>query len=265
MFLAGNIIPDRNQAAGAALQLSATRFPVRRAKRSKVQAVQVHLMRRILSAGLTGSRKLPSETSLERRLAVSRVTVRGAIDSLRDAGLINSYQGAGHFAQPVCVPVISGRWEPADLLFQSYGGLVEWMPVENAADTPEAALHKLRFAGGAETVATGALVSVAGVPVCFERVQLSAGVCRNDVAMWLDRSFCIERNGEIGGGYTASVAIDNVFAEPAVAGLMEISAGTAALRKSLALWAPSGRFAGLVQRYFHPQLVAISPDRGVNR
>ncbi|MGI8662579.1 MAG: GntR family transcriptional regulator [Acidimicrobiales bacterium] len=55
------------------------------------------LRERIAAGELTGARLLPSEAELSGAYAASRVTVRRALDVLRDEGLVASRQGYGWF------------------------------------------------------------------------------------------------------------------------------------------------------------------------
>ncbi len=60
------------------------------------------LMEHMLSSGLTRGDKLPSESDLVRRFDVSRVTVRQALEALRDEGIIESHHGKGWFLRRIC-------------------------------------------------------------------------------------------------------------------------------------------------------------------
>lgn len=66
-----------------------------------------NLRDRIRSGGVTAGRLLPSESSLSEEFSVSRVTVRRALEQLREAGLIDSRQGLGWFVagDPVRQPL----------------------------------------------------------------------------------------------------------------------------------------------------------------
>jgi len=55
------------------------------------------LLERILSTGLTRGDRLPSEHELIRQFDVSRVTVRQALEALREDGIIESHHGKGWF------------------------------------------------------------------------------------------------------------------------------------------------------------------------
>lgn len=63
----------------------------------RYQLIADDLRDRIRTGGFTAGRLLPSEASLSEEFSVSRVTVRRALDQLRDAGLVDSRQGLGWF------------------------------------------------------------------------------------------------------------------------------------------------------------------------
>ena len=63
----------------------------------RYQPIADALTERIVDGGEAAGRLLPSEASLSEEFAVSRVTVRRALEQLRDNGLIDSRQGLGWF------------------------------------------------------------------------------------------------------------------------------------------------------------------------
>ena len=67
------------------------------------------LLERILSTGLTRGDRLPSEHDLIRQFDVSRVTVRQALEALRDDGIVESRHGKGWFLRRVCAVQDLGR------------------------------------------------------------------------------------------------------------------------------------------------------------
>jgi GntR family transcriptional regulator len=73
----------------------------------RYQMIADNLRDRIRSGGVTAGRLLPSESSLSEEFSVSRVTVRRALEQLREAGLIDSRQGLGWFVagDPVRQPL----------------------------------------------------------------------------------------------------------------------------------------------------------------
>jgi len=67
------------------------------------------LLDRILSSGLTRGDRLPSEHDLIRQFDVSRVTVRQALEALREDGIVESHHGKGWFLRRVCAVQNLGR------------------------------------------------------------------------------------------------------------------------------------------------------------
>src|SRR5690606_34785655 len=70
---------------------------------TRYQAIADALRRRIEGGELVAGRLLPSEAELSAEFDASRVTVRRALELLRDDGLVDSRQGFGWFvaADPV--------------------------------------------------------------------------------------------------------------------------------------------------------------------
>ena len=63
----------------------------------RYQLIADDLRERIRAGGYTAGRLLPSESNLSEEFSVSRVTVRRALEQLRESGLIDSQQGLGWF------------------------------------------------------------------------------------------------------------------------------------------------------------------------
>lgn len=81
------------------------------------------LMDRILSSGLGRGDKLPSENDLMRQFDVSRVTVRQALEALREDGIIESHHGKGWFLRRLCAVQNLSR-------LQGFGEMLAPMGVE---------------------------------------------------------------------------------------------------------------------------------------
>ena len=77
--------------------------------RYKYVAVRDSLRDEIIRGVFAEDDKLPSESALEAKYGVSRVTVRLALDALRKAGLIESRQGKGYFVRRLQVVQDLGR------------------------------------------------------------------------------------------------------------------------------------------------------------
>lgn len=80
----------------------------------QVRSIRYHdianaLRQRVQSGGLTAGRLLPSESALSHEFGVSRVTVRRALDVLREEGLVSARQGFGWFVSSDPVLQALGR------------------------------------------------------------------------------------------------------------------------------------------------------------
>lgn len=67
----------------------------------KYDAISRVLRERILAGDYSQDAQLPSESALQAEFAVSRVTIRLALDVLRAGGLVESRQGKGYFVRPL--------------------------------------------------------------------------------------------------------------------------------------------------------------------
>jgi GntR family transcriptional regulator len=92
---------SRKGAAGRAGPAAGSRY--------KYVAVRDSLRDRIFRGAFAKDDKLPSESALGADFGVSRVTVRLALDALRQAGLIESRQGKGYFVRRLPVVQDLGR------------------------------------------------------------------------------------------------------------------------------------------------------------
>lgn len=68
---------------------------------AKYASISRVLRDRILAGCYPPDAQLPSESALQGEFAVSRVTIRLALDLLRAAGLVESRQGKGYFVRPL--------------------------------------------------------------------------------------------------------------------------------------------------------------------
>ena len=75
----------------------------------RYRAIADELRRRVEHGELAAGALLPSESDLSAAYGVSRVTVRKALDLLRDEGLVDSRQGFGWFVAADPVPQSLGR------------------------------------------------------------------------------------------------------------------------------------------------------------
>ncbi len=258
MLASRPISPDGDRTALAAAPFRMGMGPgQRRRRKSKSGTVQDYLVQRILKGQLPGDRKLPSEASLERRLNVSRVTVRAAINALRDAGLVYSFQGAGHFARPVRIPIDPARFAPLAAVFAGFG---ETMLRHAANEMPalgRAEAQQLGVPSEEEGVRMGCLVCLGGVPLCAEMLILDESFAGAVATLWKDGMLGQAAAGDPVAGFAAQEFADHVFAPDCIAAQLGLDCGSAVMRQSLVLRSHAGVFAALVQRYIHPDLVAV--------
>src|SRR5215831_14862990 len=91
------------------------------AARYKYVALHDALRDQILRSVFVENAKLPSESALGAQYGVSRVTVRLALDTLRQSGLIESRQGKGYFVRRIRVIQDLGRLQGFSEMTASLG------------------------------------------------------------------------------------------------------------------------------------------------
>ncbi|CAN5859649.1 GntR family transcriptional regulator [soil metagenome] len=184
----------------------------------RYQEVAGDLRRQLEADELAAGRLLPSEADLSARYKASRVTVRRALDLLRDEGLVDSRQGFGWFvaADPLRQPLV--RLATIEGQLAESGLSSERMILEfGVVPAPPRARQVL----GVETVLRVTRLNLAdGEP--FARVtvwcpeELAAGLTREQVT---ERSFYDVLDVEVGG---ATQTIGAAAASPEDAALLAI-------------------------------------------
>lgn len=96
----------------------------------KYIAIRDWLSRQIAAGGFARGEQLPSEHELMARFAVSRVTVRQALDELRRAGIIDAQRGKGYFVSRLTAIHNLQR-------LQSFGEIMAPLGVETRSDVIE--------------------------------------------------------------------------------------------------------------------------------
>jgi GntR family transcriptional regulator, phosphonate transport system regulatory protein len=137
--------------------------------------VAARLAEEIGSQPPKGDQRLPSEQELARRFGVNRHTVRQAIRSLAEQGLVRAEQGRGTFiaGQPVDYPLGPRTRLTATLEAQDRAPHREILACERlAADAPSARLLELRVS--APVFAIRSLTFADGVPISTSRLLLPA-------------------------------------------------------------------------------------------
>jgi GntR family transcriptional regulator len=145
--------------------------------------VRNELARRVASGELPPGSQLPAEPQLASDLGVSRATLREALRSLEDEGLLSRTPGAGTFvtARPrlsnnldvnfgVTEAILAAGMEP---------GTSEAEVTDGPATTDEA--RRLALAPGSEVLAVERVRTADGRPVVFSRDVLSAALAEEQL------------------------------------------------------------------------------------
>jgi GntR family transcriptional regulator len=192
----------------------------------RYRAIAEELRGRVESGELGAGRLLPSESELSGAYGVSRVTVRKALDLLRDEGLIDARQGFGWFVSTDPVRQALGRLGTIEEQLEQLGVGSERRVVEFRF---VAAPARVRQVLGADAVLEVRRVNLAdGQP--FARVtvwcpeELGARLSRADV----EKAPFYELIGVAIGGATQTIGV--AAANAADAELLAVPVGSPVLR-----------------------------------
>ena len=212
----------------------------------RYRAIADDLRRRVEQGEFAAGRLLPSESELSASYAASRITIRKALDLLRDEGLVDARQGFGWFAA-------------LDPLRQSLGrlGTIEAQLADSGLHSERRVLDfgfvpappRARQVLGAATVLEVRRLNLAdGEP--FARVTVW---CPEDLGAGLSRD-AVERSPfyelldvPLGG---AVQTIGAASAAPADAALLEVPVGSPVLRCERITSTPEGRPVLLSEHVF---------------
>ena len=201
--------------------------------RYKYVAVRDSLRDEIIRGGFAEDDKLPSESALEAKYGVSRVTVRLALDALRKAGLIESRQGKGYFVRRLQVVQDLGRLQGFAEIMAPHGidvrsEIIELTEVLASAEVQKRlALEKgisvvricrIRIVGGAALS-----YDVSHFPIDIGQRLAGFDLSRVDIFALLERDLGIEI------GY-ADIALNVVTADELVAQRLAIAKGDPLVR-----------------------------------
>lgn len=168
----------------------------------KYQRIRDWLMDRILSTGLGRGDKLPSESDLTRQFDVSRVTVRQALEALRDEGIIESRHGKGWFLRRLCAVQNLGR-------LQGFGEMLAPLGVDARSEVldlaevlaPEAVATAFGLPRGSDVMQIARLRIASGRVMSYDLsyFMLDVGrrlrehdLARQDIFVLLERSLDIQ-------------------------------------------------------------------------
>lgn len=121
--LPGRAARDAGKAAGAP---KAPKVP-------KYLELKDWLLGAVLEGRFSPGTALPSEKELAQQFQVSRITVRQALDLLRESGLVTSHQGKGYFVRAISAMQDLGR-------LQGFGEMMEPLGIATRSEVLSAAI-----------------------------------------------------------------------------------------------------------------------------
>lgn len=225
---------DRNRAHGESHAFEAcppTSSPPCRLH--KYQDIGNQLMDGILAGDFPPGSYLPSESALMKRFGVSRVTIRLALNVLRDAGLIVGHQGKGYFVCTLQAVQDLGR-------LQGFGELMAPLGVETRSEVlsgeivpaPPAAAAALNLKRGEDLIKIRRLRIAAEEPmsidVSFFPLDLGRALLELDLPH-ADVFALIETELGIDIGF-ADITMSVVPGEPDVAAPLNLKTGDFVIR-----------------------------------
>jgi len=170
--------------------------------RYKYVAVRDSLRDEIVRGVFSEDDKLPSESALEARFGVSRVTVRLALDELRKSGLIESRQGKGYFVRRLQVVQDLGRLQGVGEIMAPLGidvrsEVIEQCELPASAEVqrnlgvergaPVVRISRVRIVGGAALS-----YDVSHFPIEIGQKLMRLDLGRNDIFALLEGELGIE-------------------------------------------------------------------------
>jgi len=208
------------------LALAAPRLP-------KYGAIGQALRERILSGRYAQGTQLPSESRLQGEFAVSRVTIRLALDVLRRAGLVESRQGKGYFVRPVRALHDLGRLQGfgemmASVGVEAYSVVLEvsegpaspevQRALELGRQEPAMTIRRVRVAGG-----NALSYDVSHFPLDIGRRLVELDLAHADIFVLIERTLGVDL------GF-ADLTLDVTGADSEAARHLGVDAGDPLLR-----------------------------------
>lgn len=198
--------------------------------------------------------RLPSESVQSQRMGVSRVTVRQALSSLRERGLIESKPGQGWFVVDDRAPknsLVDSRpiFEPAGKMMgfnemaRRKGSFPDSIVLEKT--TRPATLEDagvLAVTAGAEILVLRRVRRLNGVPVAFDTSVIPLYLIPNALNIDFTRASLHTSLNAVGTTLaTAETEVEAILADPELAGLLKVSVGFPLLKIQQAFFDTRGR------------------------
>lgn len=199
----------------------------------KYDAISRVLRDRILRGHYPQGAQLPSESALQGEFAVSRVTVRLALDVLRAAGLVEGRQGKGYFVRPLRALHDLGRLQGFGEMMAAVGVEAHSLvldiaegpatpevqrALELARHDPVVTIRRVRIAGG-----SALSYDVSCFPLEIGRRLAELDLAHADIFVLIERALRVDL------GY-ADLSLDVTSADAEAAGHLGVREGDAVVR-----------------------------------
>ncbi len=199
---------------------------MRRVRTIRYQEIADTLRERVAGGAYAAGRVLPSESELSVEFAASRVTVRRALETLRDAGLVDARQGFGWFVAASPLRQTLAQLGTIEAQMEAEGLRSERRVIEFAFDV--APVHVGRVLGTEQVLRVKRLNLANDVPFAVVTVwcpaELGQHLSRRDV----ERQPFYELLGVELRGATQTIGADAASIEDA--GLLGVPPGSPVLR-----------------------------------
>jgi GntR family transcriptional regulator len=191
----------------------------------KYQRIAEELRRRVAAGELAAGRLLPSESALGEAYAASRVTVRRALELLRDEGLVDARQGFGWFVAAPTVEQSLARLGTIEAQLADSGRSSERRVLDFRF--VGARSHVRKVLGADRVLEVRRLNTVDGVPFARVTVWCPSALARGLSLEDVERTTFHDLLGVALGGATQTIGADAVSA--ADADVLGVPAGSPAL------------------------------------
>lgn len=234
-------------------------------KSPKYAVLRDRLTDQIVSGQIRCGDKLPSETALGDRFQVSRVTVRHALDALREAGLVESRQGRGHFVRRIKVGFEVDRLRGLGEIVAPAGIRIAAKVLSSKEVNGKPKLRKdLDLDRGERLVRVVRLRRIGARPVCLETRFIRQHPGRQLLQMDLtdaDMYRLYEREAGLDLGY-AEVTVDHVGATATAARLLRVDELSVLMRMRHLVFEAGARPLELCERLCLPKAFMLTARAG---
>jgi GntR family transcriptional regulator len=179
----------------------------------KYQQIAEELRQRLVSGELAAGRLLPSESALGAAYAASRVTVRRALELLKDEGLVDARQGFGWFAASATVEQSLGRLGTIEAQLEQSGRTSQRRVLDFRFVSARS--HVRKVLGSERVLEVRRLNLVDGIPFARVTVWCPAALARGLSLADVERATFHDLLGVELGGATQTIGADALSAADA--------------------------------------------------